>query len=174
MANRQHRNPHPPPSPSGEGASCEVQSPASDIKLPFTHARSKLLPPRGKAGDEGSKTLTFARQLRRNQTDAEKFLWSKLRNRQLNGYKFKRQVPVGIYIADFLCQEAMLIVELDGGQHAEQQDYDQRRTHWLQSQSFRVLRFKNNDMLANVDGVCLALIEALSTHNIVKLETLAS
>ena len=137
-----------------------MQSPASDIKLPFTHARSKPLPPRGKAGDEGSQTLKFARKLRRNQTDAEKFLWSKLRNRQLNGYKFKRQVPVGNYIADFLCQEAMLIVELDGGQHAEQKDYDQRRTHWLQSQGFRVLRLWNNDVLLNINGASDALLEA--------------
>ena len=138
-----------------------MQSPVSDIQLPFTHARSKPLLPGEKAGDEGLQTLKFARQLRRNQTDAEKFLWSTLRNRQLNGYKFKRQVPVGIYIADFLCQEAMLIVELDGGQHAEQQDYDQRRTHWLESQGFRVLRLWNNDVLLNIIGVSDALLEAV-------------
>ena len=114
-----------------------------------------------KGWDEGLQTLKFARQLRRNQTDAEKFLWSKLRNRQLSGYKFKRQVPVGTYIADFLCQEAMLIVELDGGQHAGQQDYDQRRTHWLESQGFRVLRLWNNDVLLNIIGVSDVLLEAV-------------
>lgn len=68
--------------------------------------------------------LTKARNLRQNSTDVERVLWQQLRNRQLSGYKFKRQVPIGFYIVDFLCSSTKLIVELDGGQHAEQQDYD--------------------------------------------------
>ena len=135
--------------------------PATQIENTTVKLRRRPLLPGEKAGDEGLQTLKFARQLRRNQTDAEKFLWSTLRNRQLNGYKFKRQVPVGIYIADFLCQEAMLIVELDGVQHAEQQDYDQRRTHWLESQGFRVLRLWNNEVLLNIIGVSDVLLEAV-------------
>jgi very-short-patch-repair endonuclease len=172
VAINQHRNPHPNPSPLGEGLSTATVQPITQIETTTVKLRDRLLLPREKAGDEGSQTLKFARQLRHNQTDAEKLLWSKLRNRALNGNKFRRQVPVGNYIADFLCLDAMLIVELDGGQHAEQQEYDQRRTHWLESQGFRVLRFWNNEVLTNIDGVCLALTEALSTYNnMVKLET---
>jgi very-short-patch-repair endonuclease len=161
VATRQHGNPHPNPSPLGEGLSTATGQPITQIEKITAKLRDRLLLPREKAGDEGSKTLKFARQLRRSQTDAEKLLWSKLRNRALYGYKFRRQVPVGNYIADFLCQEAMLIVELDGGQHAEQQDDDQRRTRWLESQGFDVMRFWNNDVLWNIDGVCDALLEAV-------------
>jgi very-short-patch-repair endonuclease len=172
VAINQHRNPHPNPSPLGEGLSNVPEQPITQIEKINSTMRRKALLPREKGWDEGSQTLKFARQLRRNQTDAEKMLWSKLRNRALNGYKFRRQVPVGHYIADFLCQEVMLIVELDGGQHAEQQKYDQHRTHWLKSQGFRVFRFWNNEVLTNNDGVCLALTEALSAYNnMVKLET---
>lgn len=161
MAIGQHRNPHPNPSPFGEGLSTVAAQPATQIeKIDFTMRRKALLL-REKGWDEGSQTLKFARQLRHNQTDAEKLLWSKLRNRTLNGCKFRRQIPVGTYIVDFLCQDAMLIIELDGGQHAEQQNYDQRRTHWLESQGFRVMRFWNNDVLLNIDGVSDAILEAL-------------
>jgi very-short-patch-repair endonuclease len=145
----------------GEGLSTALEQPMAQIEKINSTMRRKALLPREKGGDEGSQTLKFARQLRRSQTDAEKLLWSKLRNRALNGYKFRRQVPVGNYIADFLCQEAMFIVELDGGQHAEQQEYDQRRTHWLESQGFRVLRFWNNDVLLNIDGICDVILEAV-------------
>jgi very-short-patch-repair endonuclease len=172
VAINQHRNPHPNPSPLGEGLSTASEQPMTQIEKINSTMRRKALLPREKGWDEGSQTLKFARQLRRNQTDAEKLLWSKLRNRALNGNKFRRQVPVGNYIADFFYLDAMLIVELDGGQHAEQQEYDQRRTHWLESQGFRVLRFWNYEVLTNIDGVCLALTEALSTYNnMVKLET---
>jgi very-short-patch-repair endonuclease len=162
VAINQHRNPHPNPSPLGEGLSNVPEQPITQIEKINSTMRRKALLPREKGWDEGSQTLKFARQLRRNQTDAEKMLWSKLRDRALNGYKFRRQVPVGHYIADFLCQEVMLIVELDGGQHAEQQKYDQRRTHWLESQEFNVMRFWNNDVLLNIDGICDAILEAVS------------
>ena len=107
-------------------------------------------------------TLEKAKQLRKNQTDAEKLLWQKLRNRQLSHYKFRRQVPVGIYIVDFMCVSAKLIVELDGGQHTEKQGYDQKRTAYLETKGFRVVRYWNNDVLINIDGVLEALTLTLS------------
>jgi len=99
--------------------------------------------------------------LRQNSTDAEKRLWSILRNRQLNGFKFRRQVEIEGYIADFFCAEKRLIIEVDGGQHSPQRDA--RRTALLGSQGFRILRFWNNDVLQNLDGVWTAIEEALTT-----------
>lgn len=83
-----------------------------------------------------------------------------MRNGRLGGWKWRRQVPVGPYIADFLCVEASLVVELDGGQHSEQRAYDERRTHFLQAQGLRVLRFWNREVLTNCDGVCLTILRA--------------
>jgi len=94
-----------------------------------------------------------ARELRSKQTDAERLLWNKLRNRQLAGFKFRRQCTVEPYIVDFVCIEAKLIVELDGGQHQMQDAYDGRRSQYLTSLGFKVLRFWNNDVLANMTGV---------------------
>ena len=94
-----------------------------------------------------------ARKLRREQTNAEGKLWYLLRNRRLAGYKFKRQFPIGPFIADFACAELKLIIEADGGQHADQKTYDARRTHWLESEGWRVLRFWNNEVLENIEGV---------------------
>ena len=96
---------------------------------------------------------TFAAQLRTQSTDAEKRLWGALRNRQLAGYKFRRQFPIPPYIADFICLEMRLIIELDGGQHADAAAYDAARTAFLEQQGFRVLRFWNNDVLGNTEGV---------------------
>jgi len=86
-------------------------------------------------------------------------LWSRLRNRQLDGWKFKRQVPKGRYIVDFYCAEARLIVELDGGQHAHAAAvaHDARRTTYLQESGFRVARFWNNEVFENLDGVTQAI-----------------
>ncbi len=106
--------------------------------------------------------LTKARQLRRNQTDAEKRLWQLLRNRQLSGYKFRRQHPIGPYIADFVCLENGVIVELDGGQHMDQQAYDERRSAYLRQHGFCVVRFWNNDVLKNLEGVIHSLTLTLS------------
>jgi very-short-patch-repair endonuclease len=94
-----------------------------------------------------------AKHLRRNQTDAEGKLWNALRNRGLPPYKFKRQVPLGRYIADFMCFERKLIVEVDGSQHGMQVEYDEARTRWLETQGYRVLRVGNRDVLMNLDGV---------------------
>ncbi len=85
-------------------------------------------------------------------TDAEAKLWYHLRDRRLGGFKFVRQVPIGRYIADFACREADLIIELDGGQHADS-EYDEERTRVLGEHGYAVIRFWNNDVLSNIDGV---------------------
>ena len=101
------------------------------------------------------------RELRKNSTYAERHLWFNLRANRL-GVKFKRQVPLGNYIVDFACLHKKLIIELDGGQHMDNQAYDLQRTHWLNQQGFRVLRFWNNDVLQNTNSVVEAIIKALS------------
>jgi very-short-patch-repair endonuclease len=102
----------------------------------------------------GSKTIKTprARALRLNQTDAEKKLWWRLRNRQVADAKFVRQEPIGPYIVDFICREQRLIIEVDGGQHADSSS-DKVRDEWLTSHNYRVMRFWNNDVLKNMDGV---------------------
>ena len=94
-----------------------------------------------------------ARSLRREQTDAERTLWRELRSRRLEGFKFKRQVSLGGYIADFMCFECKLIVEVDGSQHAARVAYDERRTLWLAERGYCVLRFWNVDVLLNTTWV---------------------
>lgn len=94
-----------------------------------------------------------AHRLRRDMTEAEKRLWKYLRGRQLEGTKFRRQEPVENRIADFLCVEAKLIIELDGGQHGEQIGADADRTRQLEAAGYTVLRFWNNDVLVNTEGV---------------------
>ncbi len=104
----------------------------------------------------------FARGLRRRQTDAERRLWARLRDRRLLGVKFARQAPIGPYVVDFCCREGKVIVELDGGQHAARVDYDAGRTAFLQAQGYRVLRFWDNEALRNTDGMLLRIAQALS------------
>jgi very-short-patch-repair endonuclease len=104
-----------------------------------------------------------ARKLRRNATEAEKRLWSRLRDRQLAGRKFRRQVPIGPYVVDFFCPDGELIVELDGGQHAIETERDDKRTRWLESEGYRVIRFWNNDVLGNTDGVLDAISRTLDS-----------
>jgi very-short-patch-repair endonuclease len=104
-----------------------------------------------------------ARLLRINMTDAERKLWSLVRRKQLQGFRFRRQVPLGRYVADFACMSARLVIELDGGQHAARSEYDQHRTAWLNGNGFRVLRFWNDEVFTNADGVLetirLALVD---------------
>jgi adenine-specific DNA-methyltransferase len=95
----------------------------------------------------------------------EQLLWSKLRNRQLGGWKWKRQVPKGSYIVDFLCVEAALVVELDGGQHADNIAYDERRTAYLESLGLKVLRFWNREVVENLDGVCETIFLAYGRNH---------
>ncbi len=108
------------------------------------------------------RTLTFAKTLRRKMTDAEKKLWKHLHGKQLENYKFRRQQPVGSYIADFVCQQYRLIVEIDGSQHLDN-PRDDVRTRWLQEQGCRVLRFWNNEVLKNTESVAETILEALHT-----------
>ena len=106
--------------------------------------------------------LDNAKTLRSNQTEAEQRLWYHLRAHRFMGLKFKRQKPIGRYIVDFVCLERWLIIELDGGQHAEQTTYDQHRDAWLCGQGYTVLRFWNNDVMQQLDSVLERIGAALS------------
>ena len=101
----------------------------------------------------------FARELRKDMTDAEHRLWRRLRGGQLHGIKFRRQYAIGHYIVDFVAVETGLIIELDGGQHATQQTYDQQRTEFLQKQGYRVLRFWNHDVLQRTETVLAEILK---------------
>jgi very-short-patch-repair endonuclease len=105
-----------------------------------------------------------ARRLRRDQTNAERMLWFRLRDRRLNGWKFRRQFPVDRYVVDFFCADAHLIVELDGGQHAARTDADAQRTKVLEAMGYMVLRYWNNDVMQNIDGVLEDIYAALERH----------
>ncbi|WP_263282666.1 endonuclease domain-containing protein [Sphingomonas nostoxanthinifaciens] len=100
--------------------------------------------------------------MRRFSTDAEAMLWTSLRSRRLAGAKFRRQVWLGQYIADFYCAEARLVVEADGSQHFDQADYDERRRAWLEQEGFRVIRFWNNEVLTQREKVLAAIGDALT------------
>ena len=104
--------------------------------------------------------------MRSDQTEAESALWSKLRSRRLVNLKFKRQVPIGNFIVDFLCTEYLLIVEVDGSQHVEN-EYDLKRDKELEKRGFTVLRFWNNGILQDIENVCEAIIAAVE---VIKLE----
>jgi very-short-patch-repair endonuclease len=106
------------------------------------------------------KTMHKAGQLRKDTTLAEGKLWSRIRNDQL-GVNFRRQHAIGKYIPDFCSPKAKLIIELDGSQHVEQEEYDTERTRYLEAQGYRVIRFWNNDVINNIEGVILAIMYAL-------------
>ncbi len=108
------------------------------------------------------KNTQRARELRKNLTDAENLLWRQIRNRQLHGYKFRRQFPIGNYIVDFACLSLKLIIEVDGSQHMSNINYDNMRTQNLESLGFQVVRFWNNDVLTKTDSVLEALALTLS------------
>jgi very-short-patch-repair endonuclease len=101
------------------------------------------------------------RELRKNLTEAERLLWKSLRLRQIEGYKFRRQQPIGEYIVDFVCFEKRLIVEVDGGQHAEEIAYDSKRDEWLKSQGFSILRFWNHQVSKEIEAVKERVLEEL-------------
>jgi very-short-patch-repair endonuclease len=107
------------------------------------------------------KTIRIARRLRVNQTDAETVLWNRIRNRQIDGHKFVRQEPILGYICDFVCRERRLIVEVDGGQHNESA-IDAIRDRRLMDEGYRVLRFWNNEVLGNAEGVLTTILMELS------------
>jgi very-short-patch-repair endonuclease len=104
--------------------------------------------------------MSRERELRVDMTDAERRLWATLRGRRLRGFKFRRQHRLGPFIADFVCVEHRVVIEADGGQHAENRG-DARRTECLEARGWRVLRFWNNDILANTEGVQEAILRAL-------------
>ena len=118
--------------------------------------------PSGRVRGYARQTLCRAKNLRGGLTPAERKLWCILRNRQLEGAKFRRQQPIGPFIADFVCQDRRLIIEADGAQHADN-CADERRTSFLESKGYRILRFWNNDILNNLDGVAQVIADALST-----------
>ncbi len=104
-----------------------------------------------------------ARDLRKHMTPAGNRMWYYLRNRRLSGYKFIREQCIGVYIADFVCREKRLIIEIDGGQHLDAMEYDEMRSRFLESRGYRVVRFWNNEVLFNIQGVMdkiLLLLEA--------------
>ncbi len=147
--------PEPPPSPWGRGVGGEGTPPS----------------PWGRgAGGEGSgrrlynpANLHHAKELRAHMTDAENRLWQALRAQRFAGWKFRRQEPLGPYIADFVCHEARLIVEVDGGQHA-QSARDEARDRWFAEHGYRVLRYWNNEVLVQTDAVLEHLLAALPPH----------
>jgi len=110
------------------------------------------------------KTMKRAGELRKESTPAERKLWSKIRNDQL-GVTFRRQHAVGNYIPDFCSPKAKLIIELDGSQHLEQEEYDEERTKYLESLGYKVIRFWNNDVMNNLDSVILAIIYAMEDES---------
>ena len=115
--------------------------------------------------DDGWKSFRKAeaahsKRLRENQTEAERIFWNAVRQKRLDGYRFRRQYPVGPYFADFACVERKLLVEIDGGQHCENKK-DEIRTACLEKDGFTVLRFWNNDILENIDGVLQTLLTSL-------------
>ncbi len=110
----------------------------------------------------------FRSGLRKNSTDAERKLWSKLRNQQLGKLKFYRQYSIGSYILDFYCPKIRLAIELDGGQHAETQKefYDKRRSDYLKKYNICILRFWNNEVLENTEGVILKILRDITPPNL--------
>ena len=109
------------------------------------------------------KLSVAARKLRKHPTKAENLLWQNLRNRQLEGFKFRRQQPVGPYILDFVNFEKRLAIEVDGGQHAVLKDKDKKRDAWLKAEGFEVMRFWNNEVFENLDGVLQVIRAKLTT-----------
>jgi very-short-patch-repair endonuclease len=101
-----------------------------------------------------------ARELRQRQTPAEAMLWQRLRRRQLKGYYFRRQQPIGGFIADFYCADAQLVIELDGGIHVLQADYDAARSKWLKTHGYQVIRFSNPQILQELPAVLEAILWA--------------
>ena len=155
MVVRGHSQPEPLTpalSPQGRGG-----------ESPVANAPSLTSPLRGEVAPKGRvrSSVSQARALRSTPTDAEARLWSILRSRQLNGCKFTRQFAIGPYVADFVCREAALIVEVDGGQHADSAR-DERRTAFLCAQGYSVLRFWNNEVLANLEGVRSSIASTLA------------
>ncbi len=106
-------------------------------------------------------SLETARTLRKNLTDAERALWRELRDKQIAGFRFRRQAPIGPYVVDFVCLSEKLVIEVDGGQHAELAVEDERRTRWLESRGYKVVRFWSNEVRQNIEGVVEVILREL-------------
>jgi len=100
-----------------------------------------------------SKIISVAKTLRKKSTRSERLLWRNLRAKQMKGFKFRRQEPIGNYIVDFVCFESQVVIEVDGSQHMVEVAKDKERERWLRSQGFTILRFWNNEVLRNMEGV---------------------
>jgi len=107
----------------------------------------------------------LAKKLRKNQTEAERRLWYHLRSKQIGGYKFRRQQPIGPYIVDFVCFNRNLIIEVDGGQHSTKKVNDLERDAWLQSRGYNVVRFWNTDVICSIEGVIAIIQEKLASSD---------
>ena len=107
------------------------------------------------------KKTAFAKHLRRNQTSAEALIWEELRGRKCGGYKFRRQIPIGKYVVDFLCVAQKLIVEIDGPSHVDAIDYDANRTRILESQGYHIMRLTNEDVYEDLDATIEAIWQSL-------------
>jgi adenine-specific DNA-methyltransferase len=103
-----------------------------------------------------------ARELRRSQTEAERNFWNRVRDRRLSGYKFRRQHPIGPFVVDFVCLDRRLIIELDGGQHALDVEEDRKRSLFLESQGYTILRLWNNEVFENMEGVLQTVLSVLN------------
>ena len=171
---------HSPSPLAGEGGALAPDEGAGAASLAAGNSRAGRAPssapsghllPRGEKERKGHFTAPLqgkkyisnelVRNLRRNMTDVEVKLWNALRDRRFENYKFRRQFPIGKYIADFVCLDCRLIIELDGTQHQDS-ERDVVRDAWLKSQNFRVLRFWNNAIAEALDGTLLAILDALN------------
>ena len=112
----------------------------------------------------GAKMKSRARALRRNMTDAERLLWRSLRDRQMDGWKFRRQHPIRPFIVDFVCVEGKLIIEVDGGQHASEVREDESRCSYLTKKGYRILRFWNNEVLMETEAVLDMILATLDGY----------
>src|SRR3989344_6096382 len=121
--------------------------------MSWGHEKRSLLPPGEGTGMRARIINQLSKNLRKNQTKAEIKIWRHLKNRALSGFKFRRQCPIGPYIVDFVCFEKMVVIEIDGGQHAEHVKKDSRRTEYLKSRGLKVIRFWNNEVLGDTDSV---------------------
>ena len=104
------------------------------------------------------RTVKRAKNLRKEMTEAEKLLWSKIRRDQIDGLPFRKQVPIGDYSTDFACLPIKLVIEVDGGQHAAQKQQDDARTAYLEARGYQVIRFWNNEVLGNIEGVLQVIV----------------
>jgi very-short-patch-repair endonuclease len=109
-----------------------------------------------------SRNTKRARDLRKQGAPAEIKLWQRLSKRQLDGFKFSRQIPIGQYFADFVCRSARLVVEIDGPSHDVQVEYDCDRTEWIEAQGYRLIRFTNGDVMQNLEGVIVMIGQVLA------------